>query len=367
MIPFVELKSQFRVIETELRAALDDVLESSWFIMGRQLEAFENEFAEYLRVPFSVGVGSGTEAVHLALRALGIQQDHEVITAPNTCVPTVCGISAAGARPKLADVDSQTLTLDPVSLKAALTQRTRAVVPVHLYGHPCDLDPLLEVAGRRGVSVVEDCAQAHGAEYRGKRCGVFGAAAAFSFYPSKNLGAYGDGGAVVTADEGLAQEVRMLRNYGEEKRYHHAKPGINSRLDEIQAAILRVKLKHLDEWNEARRECAAAYAERLAGLPVTLPHEAEWARHNYHLYVVRSPERDALMAHLRERGIGCLIHYPIPIHLQRAYENLGLGRDMFPIAEKACDEVLSLPMYPELRIEDIDTVAEAVAVFFSTR
>ena len=366
MIPFVELKSQFRVIETELRMAIDEVLESSWFIMGRQLEGFEMEFADYLGTRYAVGVGSGTEAIHLALRALGVQQGDEVITAPNTCVPTLCGISATGATARLADADSKTLTLDPDCLEAAVTERTKAVVPVHLYGHPCDMDPIVEVARRHGISVVEDCAQAHGAGYRGKRCGTLGDAAAFSFYPSKNLGAYGDGGAVVTDDEGLAQEVRMLRNYGEERRYHHATKGFNSRLDEIQAAILRVKLKHLDAWNYARRECAKAYDERLAGLPVTLPQEADWARHNYHLYVVRSPERDALMAHLKERGIGCLIHYPIPIHLQGAYEDLGLGRGAFPVAEKACDEVLSLPMYPELRIEDINEVAEAMAGFYSS-
>ncbi len=360
MVPFVELKSQFRSIETELRAAIDGVLESSWFIMGKQLEAFEEEFAQYLGTRHAVGVGSGTEAIHLALRALGVQQGDEVITAANTCVPTVCGISATGATAGLSDVDPKTLTLDTGSFETVATERTKAVVPVHLYGHPCDMDPILEVARRHGIAVVEDCAQAHGAEYRGKRCGTLGDAAAFSFYPSKNLGAYGDGGAVVTDDEALAQEVRMLRNYGEEKRYHHGTKGFNSRLDEMQAAILRVKLKHLDAWNDARRECAMAYGERLAGLPVTLPHEAEWARHNYHLFVVRSPERDELMAHLKERGIGCLIHYPIPVHLQGAYEDLGLGRGTFPVAEKACDEVLSLPIYPELSIEAIDQVAEAM-------
>ncbi|MBN2310051.1 MAG: DegT/DnrJ/EryC1/StrS family aminotransferase [Candidatus Hydrogenedentes bacterium] len=363
MIPIVDMKSQLRCIESEVRTAIDDVLDSGWFIMGKQLKAFEEEFAAYLGVRYCVGVGSGTEAIHLALWALGIGPGHEVITVPNTCVPTLCGITQTGATPVLVDVAESTLTMDPDQLETAITDQTKAIVPVHLYGHPCDMDPILAVARSRGLAVVEDCAQAHGAEYRGIRCGGFGDVAAFSFYPSKNLGALGDGGAVVTNDEGLANECRMLRNYGEERRYYHTRPGVNSRLDEMQASILRVKLRHLDEWNDARRERAARYAQQLASAPVTVPYEAPWARHNYHLYPVRSPERDALQAHLKDRGVGTLIHYPIPIHLQQAFAGLGLEAGRFPVAEAACNEVLSLPMYPTLPLEDVDRVAEAVAAF----
>ena len=359
-IPFGELKSQFRSIEKEIRAALDDVIESSWYIFGKHCRAFEEEFAAYVGARHALGVGSGTEAIHLALRAVSVNPGDEVITVANTCVPTVAGIAASGATPVLVDADPVTLTLDPSKLDAAITERTKAIVPVHLYGHPCDMDAILDVAARRSLAVVEDCAQAHGAACRGKRCGSFGAAAAFSFYPSKNLGAYGDGGAVTTNDAGVAEKVRMLRNYGEEKRYHHAVKGFNSRLDEIQAAVLRVKLRHLDEWNDARRECAAAYTRLLQGSPITLPSEAPWAYHIYHLFVVRSPRRDELQAHLTSNGIATILHYPVPIHLQEAYADLGCPRGAFPQAEKACDEVLSLPMYAELPFDHIERIAECI-------
>lgn len=363
MIPFVELKSQYRSIEQEIRQAVDEVLESTWYILGKQVRAFEEEFAAYVGVKHAVGVGSGTEALHLALRAVGVGPGDEVITVPNTCVPTVCAISCAGATPVLVDIDPDTLTMDPAKLVEAFTERTKAALPVHLYGHPCDMQPILDAAAERGVPVVEDCAQAHGSEYRRAKCGTFGAAAGFSFYPSKNIGAYGDAGAVVTDDDGLADALRKLRNYGEEKRYFHSMKGVNSRLDEMQAAILRVKLRHIDAWNEARRERAAAYAAQLDDAPVAVPFEAEWARSNYHLYAVRSPQRDELMEHLKCQEIGCLIHYPIPIHLQGAYQELGLGKGSFPEAEKACDEVLSLPIYPELALEDIETISDAVRDF----
>jgi dTDP-3-amino-3,4,6-trideoxy-alpha-D-glucose transaminase len=263
----------------------------------------------------------------------------------------------------LVDIDAETLTLDPGALASAFTSRTKAIVPVHLYGHPCDMDPILAFASEHKGAVVEDCAQAHGTLYKGKPCGTFGHAAAFSFYPSKNLGAYGDAGCVVTNDEGVAHNVRMLRNYGEEKRYYHTVQGFNSRLDELQAAILRVKLRHLDEANNARRERAATYEKGLAGLSLKTPVEASWARHNYHLYVIRSNRRDALHAYLKEREIGSLIHYPIPIHLQGAYAELGQQRGAFPIAETACDTVLSLPMYPELPMDAVAQVVDAVRAF----
>jgi dTDP-4-amino-4,6-dideoxygalactose transaminase len=363
MIPYVELNSQFRAIEKEVRAAIDEVLESGWYILGKQGIAFEGEFARYLSANHCVGCASGTEAIQLALLALGIGPGDEVITAANTCVPTVCGIAGSGASIRLADVDPQTCTVTAETIAAKLTPKTRAIVPVHLYGHPCDMGPIMSLAKEKGIRVVEDCAQAHGAVYNGTKCGTIGDAAAFSFYPSKNLGAYGDGGAIVTNDEAAAKRLRMLRNYGEERRYHHTIPGINSRLDEIQAAILRVKLRHLDAWNEARRERAAQYDSRLKG--VQRPVEAAWARHIYHLYVVRTSQRDALQSHLRDREIGTFIHYPVPVHLQPAYAGLGYSRGAFPNAESACDTVLSLPMYPELPIVSVDQVAEAVTEFFA--
>ena len=363
MIPIVELDSQFRAIEREVRDEIDDVLTTGRYIFGKHCAAFEDEFAAYLGAEHAIGVASGTDAIQLALLAAGVRPGDEVITVANTCVPTLAGISATGATPVLVDVSPTTLTLDPDNLQAAITGRTKAIVPVHLYGHPCDMDPIAEIASAHDVDIVEDCAQAHGAAYRGRRCGTFGVAAAFSFYPSKNLGAYGDGGAVVTNDARIDSELRMLRNYGEETRYHHSVKGFNSRLDEIQAAILRVKLAHLDDWNDARRERAQHYASRLATLPIRLPIQAEWAHHIYHLYVIRSKQRDALQAFLKERGIGTLLHYPVPIHLQPAYEDLGLAQGAFPMSEAACDEVLSLPMWAEITEESIDRVAAAITEF----
>ena len=362
-IPFVELKTQFDNIETEILSAIDEVLTSSWYILGEQGKAFEREFATYVQAQYAVGVGSGTEAIHLALMAVGVGHGDEVITVANTCIPTVAAISAAGAIPELIDVDPDTLTMDPEQLEPAISEKTKAIVPVHLYGHPCDMDPILEIAGKHRIPVVEDCAQAHGAMYKGKSCGTFGTAASFSFYPSKNLGAYGDGGAVVTDDDELADALRKLRNYGEEERYYHSLKGVNSRLDEIQAAILRVKLKYLDDWNDQRRELADAYRSKLADLPITLPAEMPWARHNYHLFVIRSPRRDELHTYLKDRGISTLMHYPVPIHLQSAYSDLGIGEGSFPVAEKACNEVLSLPLYPELSLENIERICEALREF----
>lgn len=364
-IPFVELQSQFRSIEREVRSAIDRVLERTWYVLGEECSAFESEFAAWLGGGFAVGVGSGTDAIHLALGAAGVGYGDEVITVANTCVPTIAGIGATGATPVLVDAHPVTLTLDPEKLAAALTAKTRAIVPVHLYGHPCDMEPIMTFAAAHGLTVVEDCAQAHGAQYKGQACGTIGHLAAFSFYPSKNLGAYGDGGAVVTKDASLATSVRQLRNYGEATRYTHTTVGINSRLDEIQAAVLRVKLAYLHEWNGARRALAERFDEALVGLPIALPPAAPWALSAYHLYPVRSTRRDGLQAFLREEGIHTLIHYPTPVHRQPAYQGLGYGVGDFPVAEAACDSVLSLPFYPELPAESVERIAMAIGEFFS--
>lgn len=364
MIPFADFKAQYASLEPEIRAAVDEVLTSGWYILGPQVTAFEHEFGTYQGVSHVLGVASGTEAIQLALMALEIGPGDEVIVPANTCVPTVCGIVATGARPIVADVTEETLTLDPRSVETRITRATRAVVPVHLYGHPCDMDPILALARDRGLAVVEDCAQAHGALYKGRKCGTLGDAAAFSFYPTKNLGAYGDGGAVVTNDGDVAERVRRMRNYGEERRYHHTELGINSRLDEIQAAILRVKLRHLDHWNARRKLWAEKYLHDISSPVIELPPHASWALHAWHLFVVRTQGRDALQEHLRNAGVQTLIHYPIPIHLQEAHRGrVGASAGDLPVAEKACATVLSLPLYPELPECAIERITQAVHEF----
>ncbi len=361
MIPVFDLKSQHASLRSELEAAAVRVMASGWFILGPEVEAFEREFAAYIGTAHAVGVGSGTEALQIALLALGIGPGDEVITVPNTAVATVVAIEQTGARPVLCDVRPDSLLMDPDKLASAITPRTRAIIPVHLFGQSADLDPILGLARRHGIRVLEDCAQAHGATYRGRRVGTFGDIAAFSFYPTKNLGAYGDGGAILTNDDELAERVRLVRQYGWRERYASAIKGINSRLDELQAAILRVKLKHLDDWNAARRERAALYTEWLHG--VTAPCEMAYGKPVYHLYVVRSARRDELAAHLKTCGIGTGIHYPIPIHAQPAYADLGYQAGVFPIAEQAAREILSLPLYPELAPEDVRTVVDAMNAF----
>jgi dTDP-3-amino-3,4,6-trideoxy-alpha-D-glucose transaminase len=363
MIPLVDLKKQYATIKDEMDAAVTHVLEGGWYILGEQVTAFEQEFATYCDVAHAVGVGSGTDALHLALAACGVGPGDEVITVPHTAVATVAAIELAGARPVLVDIDPVRYTLDPDRLEAAITPCTRAVIPVHIYGCPADLGPIMEIAHQHNLFVVEDCAQAHGAGYRGRPVGSWGHLAAFSFYPTKNLGACGDGGIVITNDQGLAEQVRLLRQYGWRERYISSLKGLNSRLDELQAAILRVKLRHLEEWNERRRLLARLYNERLAGSGVIIPHEPEDAAHVYHLYVVRHPRRDELQAFLREQGIGSLIHYPVPVHLQPAYRDLGHQAGAFPSAEAAAREVLSLPLYPELCEEEAAMVADTVIAF----
>ncbi len=361
MILFNDLGPLHRALKGEHEEAVRRVFARGWYILGQEVEAFEAEFAAYHGGGHAVGVANGTDAIELALRAAGVGPGDEVITVSHTAVATVCAVERAGARPVLVDIDPRTCTIDPRAVRAAITPRTRAIVPVHLYGHPADLDPLIDIAGRAGLLLIEDCAQAHGALYRGRPVGTFGHLAAFSFYPTKNLGACGDGGAVLTADGQLAARLRRLRNYGQAERYHHVERGMNSRLDEMQAALLRVHLVHLDEHNNERRRLAALYRKRLSGLtlPQTWPGE-EKVRHVYHLFVVRHPQRDALRRRLQEHGVGTLIHYPLPVHLQPAYADLGYRPGSLPETERAAREVLSLPLYVGLCDEQVEQVAASL-------
>ncbi|OGO39769.1 MAG: erythromycin biosynthesis sensory transduction protein eryC1 [Chloroflexi bacterium RBG_16_56_8] len=364
MIPFFDLKAQYESIRAELDDAALRVMKSGWYILGSEVDAFEKEFAAYNGVKHAIGVGSGTEALHIALLALGIGAGDEVITVPNTAVATVAAIELTGARAVLCDVRPDTMLMDVEKLAAAITPRTRAIIPVHLFGQSADLAPILELARSKEIFVLEDCAQAHGATYHSKRVGSWGDIAAFSFYPTKNLGAYGDGGAIVTNDAQLAERVKLLRQYGWRERYASDIKGMNSRLDEMQAAILRVKLKYLDQWTAARRERAALYTELLR--TVTLPREMSYGEAVYHLYVVQTPNRQSLISHLQARGIGTAIQYPFPIHLQAAYSSMGCPAGTFPVAERLAREILSLPLYPELTLADVRVVAEAVNQFDSS-
>jgi dTDP-4-amino-4,6-dideoxygalactose transaminase len=347
----------------EIDAAIRRVLDKGWFILGQEVAAFEKEFAAWVGVAHGVGVGSGTEALHLALAAAGVGAGDEVITVSHTAVATVAAVELLGAKPVLVDIEPDYYTLDPAKLAATISSRTKAIIPVHLYGQPVDLDPILEIADKHGLKIIEDCAQSHGAMYRGRRTGTFGHMACFSFYPTKNLGALGDGGAVVTNDDSLAAKVRALREYGWTERYVSHLAGWNSRLDEMQAAILRAKLPHLDEDNLARQRLAGACDAALRDLPLTLPPRRPDCSHVFHLYVVRSARRDALQAYLKERGIGALIHYPVPVHLQPAYRGRVAAPGTLPETEKAAGEILSLPMYPELTEADQAAVVQAIREF----
>jgi dTDP-4-amino-4,6-dideoxygalactose transaminase len=358
MIPFNDLRPLRELLACELQAATERVLQGGWYILGPEVEAFEAEFASYHGVAHAVGVATGTDAIELALRAAGIGPGDEVITVAHTAVATVCAVERAGATPVLVDIDRDSYTMDPSAAAAAITPRTRAIVPVHLYGHPAEMHNLAALARQHGLLLIEDCAQAHGARYYGRLVGTFGDLAAFSFYPTKNLGAYGDGGAVITRDDSLAARLRRLRNYGQEQRYHAIERGMNSRLDELQAALLRVKLRHLDAHNDRRREIASAYTRLLRGVgtPRLCP-DATAIQHVFHLYVVRHGRRDELRAALHRRGIAPQVHYPIPVHLQQAYSDLGYVRGRLPITEQAADEILSLPLYIGLSDEQVATVA----------
>jgi dTDP-4-amino-4,6-dideoxygalactose transaminase len=360
-IPLIDLRTQYRSLKPRIDAAVTRVLESGRFVLGPEVTAFEAEFAEHCHTRHAIGTSSGTSALQMALLAAGVGPGDEVITVPFTFVATVAAILYTGARPVLVDVEPGTFNMDPDRIEVAVTTRTKAIVPVHLYGQMADMDPILRVAGAHGLTVVEDAAQAHGAEHLGRRAGSMGALGCFSFYPGKNLGAAGEGGAVTTDDDELAARVRLLRDWGAEDKYHHVMRGFNARLEELQAAILRVKLTELETWTEARRAHAARYREMLAGTGVGLPEQAPGRRHVYHVFAIRHPERDRLAAELASRGVATGIHYPIPVHLQPAYSDLGYGPGDFPVAERAAREVLSLPMYPELRPDQVEAVAEHVS------
>lgn len=360
MIPFLDLKAQYRGIKPEIDAAVLKVLESAQYVLGEEVAAFEHEFALYCGTRHAVAVNTGTSALHLALLAAGVGPGTEVVTTPFTFVATVAAIRYTGARAVLVDVDPVTLNIDPDRIEQAITPKTRAIVPVHLYGQMAEMDEILEIAHRRGVAVIEDACQAHGAEYKGQRAGSMGLSGCFSFYPGKNLGAYGEGGLVTTNNDEQAARIRMLRDWGQDRRYHHVLPGFNYRMDGIQGAVLRVKLRHLDGWTERRRVNARRYGRLLEDGPVLPPRELADRRHVWHIYAVRSADRDALQQRLQREGIATGLHYPIPVHLQPAYADLGYREGDFPIAEAAARSVLSLPMYAELTADEIETVAGAI-------
>ena len=366
MIPLLDLSAQYRQIGAALESAVIGVLRSGHYVLGEEVASFERDFAAYCGARHAVAVNTGTSALHLALLAAGIGRGDEVITTPFTFVATVAAILYAGARPVLVDIDPETMTLDPALVEAAISPATRAIIPVHLYGQMADMDPLLALADRYGLAVIEDACQAHGADYHGRRAGSLGVAGCFSFYPGKNLGACGEGGMLVTNSERLATTARRLRDWGQQERYHHTAKGFNYRMDAIQGAVLGVKLKHLESWTEQRRAHAARYTRLLGGInSIRLPVEAPGRRHVYHIYAVRSPDRGRLQEALAVEGIQTGLHYPIPVHLQRAYADLGYRRGDFPIAERAAGEVLSLPIYPELSPAQIEAVVDAVANAFS--
>jgi dTDP-4-amino-4,6-dideoxygalactose transaminase len=362
-VPFVDLAAQYATIEEKVNEAIASVLRRTNFILGQDVDLFEKEFAAFCEAEYAVGVDTGTSALELILRAYDVGPGDEVITVANTFIATVLPISYVGAMPVLVDADPQTYNIDVSKLEEAITPRTKAIIPVYLYGQPADMDPIIEIAQKHGLKVIEDACQAHGARYKGRRAGSLGHATAFSFYPAKNLGAYGDGGIVVTDDEHVARSVRMLRDYGQRKKHDHLVRGFNRRLDTLQAAVLRVKLGYLDDWNDARRQHAEQYDQLLASSPLVLPLEADYAESVYHLYVVRTDNRDVLRSYLHERGISTGIHYPIPIHLQPACQELGYQRGDFPVSERCAEQVLSLPMYPELTPEFIDYVVETIEQF----
>jgi dTDP-4-amino-4,6-dideoxygalactose transaminase len=359
-VPLMDLKRQYSAIKAEVLPAVESVLESTQYVLGTEVAAFEEEFAAYCGVPLAVAVNSGTSALHLALLAAGVGPGDEVITVPCTFVATVAAIGYTGATPVFVDVDPVTYTLDPTQLQAAITPKTKVILPVHLYGNPADMDPILNIARRHGITVVEDAAQAHGAEYRGRRCGAMGEMGCFSFYPGKNLGAYGEGGLITTSSPELAKKLRMLRDWGAERKYEHVLKGYNYRMEGVQGAILRVKLRYLEEWTEARRAHAAFYRSALAGSPLTLPVEQAESRHVYHVYAVLVKERAQFMNSLLAKGIHTGIHYPHPVHLLPAYSDLGYAAGDFPISERISASEVSLPMYPELTNPELEAVAEAV-------
>lgn len=366
-VPFVDLAAQYRSISGEVDKAVLKVLESTQFSLGAEVDAFEQLFAPYAGSAHAVGTSSGTSALHLALLAVGVGPGDEVITTPHTFIASASAIDYCGATPVFVDIDPVSFTIDPAGIEDAISERTAAILPVHLYGQMADMDPICAIAERHGIPVVEDAAQAHGAEYRGRRAGSIGRAGCFSFYPGKNLGAYGEGGAVTTDDDEVARVVRMLRDWGAEEKYHHVLKGFNYRLDGVQGAVLRVKMAHIERWTELRRAAAARYDEWLDGTRVGLPEQVPDRRHVYHVYAVRTDDRAGLQGHLRDHGVATGIHYPIPVHLQGAFSELGHGRGDFPSAEAAADEVLSLPMFPEITEQQQERVVECVRSWSEAR
>ncbi len=366
-VPYLDLKAQYDSIKPEIDAAIFKVLESSEFVLGSEVATFEREFATYCGTSECIALNSGTSALHLALLAAGVGPGDEVITVPFTFVASVAAILYAGARPALADIEPRSLTLDPATIEAAITPRTKAILPVHLYGQPADMDPIMEVARRHGLVVIEDAAQAHGAKYKGRPAGSIGDMGCFSFYPTKNLGAYGEGGAVTTSNAEYARKIRMLRDWGQDGKYHHVLRGYNYRMEGLQGAILRVKLRHLEKWTEDRRAVAKKYSSLLADCGVERPAEMTWARHVYHVYTLRADDRDSLRAALSADGIQTAIHYAEPAHLQPAYSDLGYGKGAFPQSEAAAKQVLSLPIYPELPAAAIAEVVRAVKKHTSSK
>lgn len=362
MIPFVDLKAQYKGIKDEVNAAIQNVLETCQFTLGSEVAAFEQEFSAYCNAQHGIGVNTGTSALHLALLAAGIGPGDEVITVPFTFVATVASIYYTGAKTVFVDIDPQTFTMDVKAIEGAITERTKAIIPVHLYGQSADMDPILEIAKRHNLVVIEDACQAHGAEYKGKRVGSLGDMGCFSFYPGKNLGAYGEGGMVTTNNPEYTRTIRMLRDWGAEKKYHHILKGYNFRLEGIQGAVLRVKLKYLEEWTEGRRKAAGHYNELLADTGVPTPKEMDYARHVYHVYAIRTKSRSEWQEALNTKGIQTGIHYPIPVHLLPAYSDLGYAKGDFPHAEQAANEVLSLPMFAELSRMQCEEVSAAIAM-----
>src|SRR5262245_44586062 len=370
MVPFLDLHIQYRAIKPEIDAAVIDVLESGEFVLGRAVAEFERAFGAYCGVKHAIGCSSGTAALHLALAAANIGRGDEVLTIPMTFVATVSAIDYIGARPVLVDVEPKSATMDPALIEPAMTTATKAIVPVHLYGQCADMEPIAEIARRRGVILIEDAAQAHGAEYHGRRAGSFGNMACFSFYPGKNLGAYGEGGAVVTDDETYAARLRMLRDWGQDRKYSHRHKGFNYRMDGIQGAILAVKLRYLESWTEARRQVALWYAEALAGIPdIELPYEVPGRRHVWHVYALRVPaeRRAKILEALKQQNIGSGLHYPVPVHLQPCFAELGYRNGDFPESERHANCELSLPLYPEMSRAMVEEVAKALAIAVKQR
>lgn len=367
-VPFLDLKAQYEFIKDEVAVAIQQVMDKTAFAGGPFVAQFEKEFAAFCKVPHAIGVGSGTDALWLALLGLGIGPGDEVITVPDTFIATAEAISYCGAKPVFVDVEEKTYNMNPFMLEAAITPRTRAIIPVYLFGQMADMDPIMEIARKHKLFVLEDASQAHGAEYKGRIAGSIGDAGCFSFYPGKNLGAYGEAGAVITSNEELDKKIRMLRDHGQAKKYYHDLVGWNARMDGLQGSILSVKLKYLPAWNEARRRNAKLYDEKLGKIDgIAIPTESSHNKHVYHIYAIRLQDRDSLIAALAQKDIHCGIHYPIPLHLQEAYRSMGLEKGKFPVAEKVASEFVSLPMFPELRIEQIQYVATEIEKWMAAK